>query len=346
MKTTILIAYALQCLFFCNATHAQQRLKLLAEGKFEGILNDKHTEQINVMVIHGTGIKPDTYADNMMAYCFKKVKAGSPDTNVVYRSEDGLITVRKISGVFEEKRKLSFYVVHWSDYTAVAKNAVHDTERNKNVNRGLISRFLKNKVLIKEFYDFVIFSNVEFKQQIKQAMDKAFDDMVAHAAGKESALNLVSGSLGSSIFIEYVNKLQFDIGENAEAFTKAEKSKFKRKIDYITDNTCRFFMLTNQVNFLESIIAQKELLLKAAAPEKSIQVVAFRHTNDALSFYLPQARAEQFVNFMPVKTINVRYKNILRGNFLMKAHTRPMELKKIYNALLFGSGYKKVKIKA
>lgn len=346
MKRIILIVCILQCLFFCNAAHAQQRRKLLAEATFEGILNDKGTQQLNVLIIHGTGIKPDTYADKMMAYCFKKVKAGSLDTSDVYRSEDGLITVRKISGVFEEKRKLSFYVVHWSDYTAVAKKDVHDTERNKNVNRGLISRFLKNRVLIREFYDFVIFSNIGFKQKIKQAMDKAFDDIVVNSAGKESALNLVSGSLGSSIFIEYVNKLQFDVAENAQAFTKAETDHIKGKIDYITDNTCRFFMLTNQVNFLEAIIAQKEPLLKAAAPQKTMQVVAFRHTNDALSFYLPQARAAQFVNFMPVKTINVRYKNVLRGNFVMKAHTRPMELKKIYNALLFGSDYKKVKIKA
>ncbi len=345
MKRVIFIIGVIQCLCISHEATAQQRLKLLAEGKFEGVLSNKSTEQINVMVIHGTGIKPDTYADKMMAYCFRKVKAGKPDTSYVYRSTDGLITVRKISGLFEGTRRLSFYVVHWSDYTRAAKKEVSCIESCHNVNRGLISRFLKNKVLIKEFYDFVIFSNIKFKEKLAEAIDSAFDDIMTASEGKKSALNLVSGSLGSSIFIEYVNGLQYDITMRMAALSAVEKTNVMRKIDYISGTTCRFFMLTNQVNFLESIIAQKEMRLHAISEQRSIQVVAFRHTNDALSFYLPQKRAEQFVDFMPVKVVNVRYKNVLRGNFFMKAHTRPMELKKIYNALLFGSTSPKVKIK-
>lgn len=343
MNRTILTILILRGLLFCTVGNAQQRLRLLAEDTFEGILSDTVTEQINVLMIHGTGLKKNTYADKMMSYCFKQVNAGKRDTGNVYRSADGLITVRSINGVFGGKRKLSFYVVHWSDYTKLAKEQVHDMERDRNVNRGLFSRFLKNRVLIREFYDFVIFSNVEFKHQIKLAMDKTFDDILAKSAGKSSALNLVSGSLGSSIFIEYVNRLQDTV--RSRSITKTEKANVERKIDYVKGTTCRFFMLTNQVNFLESIIAQKAPGIEALATDKSIQVVAFRHTNDALSFYLPQATAARFVDFMPVKTINVRYKNMLRGNFLMQAHTRPMELKKIYKALLFGSASSKVKIK-
>lgn len=344
MKSTCLFSL-LALLFLISSASAQQRCKLLAENEFEGILSDEQTRQINVLVIHGTGVKPDSYADNMTSYCFREAGACKVDTQNLYTSQDGLITVKKVTGQIGKDRTLAFYVLHWSNYTAAAKEMVHATERDRNVNRGLISKFLKNKVLIKEFYDFVVFSNTAFKAQIAMALDRAMDDVLKASAGKTSALNLVSGSLGSSIFIEYVNRLQYEQSLQEPALSKEAKENIGRKIDYITGNTCRFFMLTNQVNFLESIIAQKEQMLLMAKKENTMQIVAFRHTNDALSFYLPQNTASLFVDFMPVKVTNVRYKNMLRGNFLMQAHTRPMDLRKIHKALLFGSAYKKVKIK-
>lgn len=326
-----------------TAVSAQQRFKLLAEHNFKGILSDKTTENIQVLVIHGTGIHKATFADKFMAYTFKKLKRGATSSSEVYRSDEFGIAIQKQTAQYEQGRSLTFYVVHWSEFTKKNKSDLRKMEKKHRAYRGLISKGLKNKVLINQFYDFVVFSNPDFKREINIALDHAFEDMIKQSEHKSSSINLVSGSLGSAIFMEYVYKLHKSLIDSS----KIEGFDFKKvenKLDYAKAKPSKFFMLTNQIPFLGPIIAKDDSfgLLKNEDP---LQIVAFKHSNDALCFYLPQEVAANFVPYRAVLVTNVRYKNPIRGNLFNKAHKRPFKLKKLHDAILLGSKSPRVKVK-
>lgn len=329
--------------FFLQPIYSQQRFKLLAEQEFKGLLSDKSVENIQVLVIHGTGIKKSSYADKLMDYSFKKVKSGPVNSEIIYRSSDSKISVQKKTAQFEANRLLTFYVVHWSDYTNSNKKDLRKMHKLHGVNRGVLSKFLKNRILINQFYDFVVFSNNQFKKEINLALDLTFENMLMQSAGKISNVNLVSGSLGSSIFMEYVNKLHLGLKDTLH-LEKATTEKMKVKLEFVQAKPDNFFMLTNQIHFLEPIIAQDTTyeILKNLKP---LQMVAFRHTNDALSFYLPTNVAANFVPYRTVKAINIRYKNPICGNLFFAAHERPFKIEKIFDAILFGNQSRWVKIK-
>ena len=322
---------------------AQQRLKLLAEHDFKGILSDKTTENIQVLVIHGTGIHEATYADKFMAYTFKKLKRGPTSSTEVYRSNEFGIAIQKQTAQYEPGRSLTFYVVHWSPFTEKNKANLREMEKKHSANRGSASKYLKNKVLIDQFYDFVAFSDPDFKREINIALDRAFEDMIKQSKDKSSSINLVSGSLGSAIFMEYVYKLHKSLIDSIE-IKGFDFKKVEGKLDYAQAKPSKFFMLTNQIPFLEPIISRDTSIqfLKNQGP---LQIVAFKHSNDALCFYLPQEVAARFVPYRTVLVTNVHYKNRYRGNLFSAAHKRPFTLRKLHDAILLGSQSPRVKVK-
>lgn len=362
MKNSMLLGiFTILSLFQVKKLFSQQRFKLIAEGEFEGIMT-KPAQNMDVLVIHGTGDKPSSYADQLMTYFYRELcgEKNNEDT-IIFATEDKKVTVRRFSGKIKEDRQLTFYVLHWSPYTHDQKDTIKQIEEEKYVHRSRVSKKIKNKVLINELSDFVAFSSLELKGILKNAMDSTFRDIITKNAGKESSLSLISGSLGSSVYVEYITHLQHEIKKElltAKTNLPLETASIKLLppeqiqtlavtqgiLEYIEKTPTRFYMLTNQVYFLKDIIDQREGKLGFQG-RPAFQVTAFRHTNDVLSFYLPKQVADSFFVFADVSLVNVYYKNFPCGNFIIKAHERPFELEKLYRAILYGSDRKKTKVK-
>ena len=236
------ISIAILLVFLHSTSDAQKKHKgIRAEDSFTGITEDKDNKIVKIIIIHGTGCKPETYSKSLIEHLSKNLhlteENGYKSDNV--RFSFGLVSFK----VFEFKpsdnlkQTYQFYSIHWSKLTALQKLDLLNEDKPQ-VPRGLLAGYVKKNILIEQLSDFLLYNNdsikkymftssalfvrrilfldnpCDFKQYSETLLTKNISPLDLNPkvdiSVNVSKLYIISGSLGSSILYDIYNQKDDD----------------------------------------------------------------------------------------------------------------------------------------
>lgn len=339
-------------------------------------LNGKTSKDIRVLIIHGVSTQKggENYSQDFIARFGKQLSKGKGENLkeikekeiISLDGENGgkLIINRYVLG----SNMISFYSIYWNEVTEPYKKFLFENHNELKGKRVAGNNYLKKKVTIDSFSDFVLYANPVFREKIrlpvKKTLEHIYKDSLSNFRQEAKSLSendkdiyLISGSLGSKIVLDVLSKTE----TKDEGYTCDENV-----CKFFYRNLSSIFMLSNQVPLLSLIYAttdyEKEKYVEQnyygicgylnVNEGKSIKYVSFYDPNDPLGFY-PISDAPDCVNDKfqckdcesKIDRSRIVLTNTSRGFFKLltnpkKAHDGVWKNKRLIKILVDGHGVK------
>lgn len=355
---TKLISISFLTILLVGCIHLNPRFK--SESHFDGLdkkfeLSSRGDSVLYCFIIHGIGHQEQYYSYEMIDELGKNL-LGKDFTYEPNKSIKDSCVERKILESKNEKKKLVFYTITWSPYSDEYKSDLEDIEKKNNPNKFSISKKVKSGVMIDRAGDLFFAQHSEVLPKILKLIDMSVSDMIEHSSGASvQNLNLISGSLGSQVFMKYL-KLHYanfktDLKEClaeeenvlvsnlfSSAFIEAADSADtpeNKKVIFINDffahsktdssenvssantKSLNFYMLTNQVNLMpDNLEAWGGVKFNCDQPEPDIRF-------DNTTFIAFRNPNDMLCYYLPKKVLaqqsdSILVTNIYYWNFLVR----------------------------
>lgn len=202
-----IILFGLILVLSASCIHLNPRFK--SENNFNGL--EKKFQEIEgvetqyCFVIHGIGHQEQNYSYKLMNGVSKNL------LNKGYTSEiQPLIekNLEKCSFTSKDKtKKIVYYSITWSSWSDLEKEALIAQEENHNPTNWNISDYVKHGVMIERAGDLFFASRERIFDQIFDIVNVGINDMLnENPEVKMDNLNIISGSLGSQVFIKILKR--------------------------------------------------------------------------------------------------------------------------------------------
>lgn len=176
MKAHYILLFFISLFFLTDSGFSQKKYKRMrAEDSFSGIKSDTN-KIVKVIIIHGTGCKTPRYSYNLMKNLSEELKITEDHGYTIskamyyyYSDKPDTISfeVREFVPSDATKKEFHFYSIHWSKVTASQKlDLLNEDRPGKGVTRSWLSKFVKEKVLIEQLADFLLYNNDSIKMHL------------------------------------------------------------------------------------------------------------------------------------------------------------------------------------
>jgi hypothetical protein len=334
MKTMKTIFLLVTILLFtsCKILRFPGRVKV--DNEISGVCSSKKDpcKQDNIFIImHGIGSQKSDYSESIINrlnnYTYGKnnykyeievlenSEFNKKDNNSLKEickeyNNDKEIEVLKIKAISLDKSKSytnTFYSINWSVVLDESKHNLVETEFGNSPHYWGINKILKKMLVMEKFSDAFAGSQPDLtKKFYKTILEIVKDGDILD--NKTSALNVITGSFGTQLFLGAINELQKkDKSKIYQSLLKENNYISSHNIN-ISDNKfmiskdlkLKIYALTNQVNLMPNNVNQWYSGISDSTGDtsrlnfSSVQIMAFRNPNDLLCYYLPDSVGKSF----------------------------------------------------